>query len=98
MLTQKNKGDYPAVVTFNRPMGPGYYRLGLEFSGEGSDIFAGFIPGQFVEIDITTTAMPDPAQIPSHLKDAMTRQILLRRSLSRTWVTAPISVASTAVP
>ena len=63
-------------------MGPGYYRLGLEFSGEAAKVFAGFMPGQFVEIDITTTAMPDPAQIPPHLEDAMARQILLRRPFS----------------
>ena len=82
MLTIKNKGDFPAVVTENRPMGPGYYRLGLEFSGQGAEVFAGFMPGQFVEIDITTTAMPDPDKIPAHLKDAMSRQILLRRPFS----------------
>lgn len=82
MLATKTKGDYAAVVTFNRPMGPGYYRLGLEFSGEGADVFAGFMPGQFVEIDITGTAQPDPAKIPAHLQDAMSRQILLRRPFS----------------
>jgi len=82
LLALKKKGDYPAVVTFNRPMGPGYYRLSLEFSEEGATVFAGFMPGQFVEIDITTTAMPDPTKIPSHLEDAMTRQILLRRPFS----------------
>ncbi len=82
MLAIKNKGDYPAVITFNRPMGPGYYRLGLEFSDEGAEVFAGFMPGQFVEIDITSTGMPDPAVIPTHLKDAMSRQILLRRPFS----------------
>jgi dihydroorotate dehydrogenase electron transfer subunit len=82
LLAIKNKGDYPAVITFNRPMGPGYFRLGLEFSGAGADVFAGFVPGQFVEIDITSTGMPDPAVIPAHLKDAMSRQILLRRPFS----------------
>jgi dihydroorotate dehydrogenase electron transfer subunit len=78
----KNKGDFSAIVTENRPMGPGYYRLALEFSGEAAEIIAGFMPGQFVEIDITSTAMPDPAVIPAHLKDAMSRQILLRRPFS----------------
>ncbi|NQV34865.1 MAG: dihydroorotate dehydrogenase electron transfer subunit [Phycisphaeraceae bacterium] len=82
MLTIKNKGDFSALVTDNRPMGPGYYRLALEFSGEAANVFSGFMPGQFVEIDIATTAMPDPAQIPPHLADAMTRQILLRRPFS----------------
>jgi len=80
--TLKTKGDYPAVVTFNRPMGPSYYRLGLAFSGEGASVFSGFMPGQFVEIDITSTAMPDPALVPPHLEDAMVRQILLRRPFS----------------
>jgi dihydroorotate dehydrogenase electron transfer subunit len=78
----KKKGDFAAIVTTNRAMGPGYYRLGLEFSGQGADVMAGFMPGQFVELDITSTAMPNPAMIPPHLKDAMARQILLRRPFS----------------
>ncbi|MCF7976078.1 MAG: hypothetical protein K9N55_19830 [Phycisphaerae bacterium] len=82
MFSRKIKGDYPAIVTYNRAMGPGYYRLGLEFSDQGAEVMAGFMPGQFVEIDMTTTAMPDPARIPAHLEDAMTRQILLRRPFS----------------
>ena len=82
MLATKNKGDFPAEVTENRPMGPGYFRMALEFTGQGAEVMAGFMPGQFVEIDITTTAMPDPAAVPPHLKDALSRQILLRRPFS----------------
>lgn len=78
----KNKGDFAAKVTENRSMGPGYFRIGLEFSGPGAEVMAGFMPGQFVEIDVTSTAMPDPDQVPAHLKDAMSRQILLRRPFS----------------
>jgi len=82
------KGLFEARVFFNRQIGPGFHRLGLEFSREGADAFAGFEPGQFAQVDLSTTALPPPEKIPDGLRDAAGRKILLLRPFSFAEVTA----------
>ena len=80
--TLRTKGDFPGTVTFNRPMGRAYYRMGIAFSGEGARIMAAMKPGQFVEIDLTHVPLPPEDTIPEHLRDAAIRQLILRRPFS----------------
>jgi dihydroorotate dehydrogenase electron transfer subunit len=54
----------------------------MEFSGAGAEAIAAFRPGQFVQIDLSTAALPRPEDIPQHLADAARREILLRRPFS----------------
>jgi len=78
----QRRGDFPAQVTLNRPMGSCYYRLSLAFAGTGAAVMAGFVPGQFVEIDLSEVSLPAPDRIPGHLRDASVRQCILRRPFS----------------
>ncbi|UCC98405.1 MAG: dihydroorotate dehydrogenase electron transfer subunit [Phycisphaerales bacterium] len=82
------RGTFEAVVSFNRRIGPGFCRLGLEFSGEGAKAFAHFEPGQFAQLDISNTALPSPEAVPDHLRDAAGRNVLLRRPFSFAQMTA----------
>jgi dihydroorotate dehydrogenase electron transfer subunit len=82
------KGTFEAVVSFNRRIGPGFYRLGLVFEGEGAKAFARFEPGQFAQLDLSNTALPSAEAVPEHLRDACGRKILLRRPFSFAQVTA----------
>jgi dihydroorotate dehydrogenase electron transfer subunit len=81
------KGMFEAKVSFNRQIGPGFHRLGLEFSGEGAQAFANFQPGQFAQLDLSNTALPPVDKIPDDLRDAAGRKILLRRPFSFAEVT-----------
>ena len=76
------KGDFRAVVLCNRRIGARNYRLRLRFSSEANQAFSGFQPGQFVEIDLSQTALPPAHTIPADLADKAVRQILLRRPFS----------------
>ncbi len=82
-----NKGVFKAVVSWNRQIGPRFYRLGLEFSGTGAEAFAKFTPGQFAQLDLSTAALPPAQAIPDDLVDVARREILLRRPFSFTDVT-----------
>jgi len=82
------KGVFEATTSSNRQIGQRFYRLRLEFSGDGASAFADFQPGQFVELDLSRTALPSPETIPEDLLDAAERNILLRRPFSFTNVTA----------
>jgi len=81
------RGLYSAVVSSNRQIGERFYKLKLEFSGSGAKAFSKFKPGQFAQLDLSTTALPEPSSIPEDLADASRRQILLRRPFSFTDVT-----------
>jgi dihydroorotate dehydrogenase electron transfer subunit len=81
------KGMFEAEVCSNRQIGQRFYKLRLEFSGDGAKAFADFGPGQFAELDLSSTALPPPAKIPEDLLDAAGRNILLRRPFSFAEVT-----------
>jgi dihydroorotate dehydrogenase electron transfer subunit len=72
------------IVTSNRRIGKNFYKLKLEFSGSAAEAFKKFKPGQFAQLDLSTTALPSPSNIPEDLADASTRQIILRRPFSFT--------------
>lgn len=76
------KGVFSAVVSSNRQAGERLYRLRLEFSGAGAELFAKFKPGQFAQIDLSATALPPAEKIPEGLRDSAGRSILLRRPFS----------------
>ncbi len=78
----KTKGKFSASVSFNRQIKPRYWRLGLEFSGEGAVAFGGTRPGQFAELDLSGAAVPAEKAIPEDLRDAAKREVLLRRPFS----------------
>ncbi len=83
-----NKGIFCAAVRANKQLGQRFYRLGLEFSGAGAEVFANFKPGQFVELDVSGTALPPAEAIPEDLVDVSGRKVLLRRPFSFCDVTA----------
>ena len=41
MADRLSKAVFDAAVSFNKQIGRKFYRLGLEFSGAGADVFAG---------------------------------------------------------
>ena len=77
-----NKRVFSAGVRSNKQIGQRFYRLGLEFTGDGAKVFAKFRPGQFAELDLCGTALPPAEKIPEDLADAGQRNILLRRPFS----------------
>lgn len=78
----KRRGDHEARVTYNRQLGKHCYRLGLEFSGDAARLFATFQPGQFVQLEVTSLALPPAEKIPAHLQDQAWRHVMLRRPFS----------------
>ena len=56
--------------------------MGLQFSGPGAEAFIKTRPGQFAQFDLSHISLPAPETIPDELKDAATKQILLRRPFS----------------
>jgi dihydroorotate dehydrogenase electron transfer subunit len=76
------KGVFTATVLSNRQIRECFYTMGVEFSGEGARAFAAFRPGQFVQIDVSTLAVPPQDKMPVDLRDASRRNILLRRPFS----------------
>jgi dihydroorotate dehydrogenase electron transfer subunit len=56
--TSSAKGMFSAIVSSNRQIGQRFYRLKLEFLEEAADVFAGFKPGQFVQLDVYGAALP----------------------------------------
>jgi dihydroorotate dehydrogenase electron transfer subunit len=81
-ISKPNKGMFDAVVFANRQIGRRFYRLGLEFSGDGAAAFAKARPGQFAEIDLCSIPLPPAEEITEDLRDAAERKILLRRPFS----------------
>ncbi|MBN1508772.1 MAG: dihydroorotate dehydrogenase electron transfer subunit [Sedimentisphaerales bacterium] len=82
------KGIYTATVLSNRRIRECFYTMDVEFSGEGARTFAGFRPGQFLQIDVSTLALPPQDRVPVELQDASRRSVLLRRPFSFADVTA----------
>ncbi len=56
--------------------------MGLQFTGAGAEAFIKTRPGQFAQFDVSNVALPAPEMIPDDLKDAATKQVLLRRPFS----------------
>jgi len=83
-INSVERGLFSAVVSSNKQIGERFYKLKLEFSGSGAKAFSKFKPGQFAQLDLSTTALPSPVSIPEDLADASRRQILLRRPFSFT--------------
>ncbi len=80
--SKPSKGAFDAVVLANKQIKDRFYRLGLEFSGDGAAAFAKARPGQFAELDLSCIALPPIEGIPEDLLDATQRKILLRRPFS----------------
>jgi dihydroorotate dehydrogenase electron transfer subunit len=76
------------IVTSNRRIGEQFYKLKIEFSGSAAEVFKKFKAGQFVQIDLSTAALPASSNIPPELTDVSGRHILLRRPFSFTEVTS----------
>jgi len=82
------KGNFAATVLSNRRIGECFWRMDLEFAGDGAKVFAQFHPGQFIEVDVSEVGLPPEDQIPADLRDACKRNVLLRRPFSFADVTA----------
>jgi len=82
------RGVFTAEVLGNEQIGECFYKMGLEFTGAGAMAFAGFRPGQFIQVDVSSVALPPEDKIPPYLRDACRRNILLRRPFSFADVTA----------
>jgi dihydroorotate dehydrogenase electron transfer subunit len=76
------KGQYKATVIANKQIRQRFNKLRLEFSQEAAKVFSGFMPGQFVQLDVSDIALPPEEDIPNDLHDAADRKILLRRPFS----------------
>jgi dihydroorotate dehydrogenase electron transfer subunit len=76
------KGVFTAKVRSNRIIGPGFYRILLEFKGDGAKAFSKYKAGQFAQLDLSNSPVPDEESIPEELRDKAQRQILLRRPFS----------------
>jgi dihydroorotate dehydrogenase electron transfer subunit len=83
-----NKGIFNCAVLSNKQIGEHFYKLRLEFTGAAAEVLSRFTPGQFVQIDVSTVALPPAEKIPEHLRDSAHRSILLRRPFSFADVTA----------
>jgi dihydroorotate dehydrogenase electron transfer subunit len=81
-VSKSNKGMFDAIVFANKQIRGRFYRLGLEFSGDGAAAFAEVRPGQFAELDLSFVALPPIGEIAEDLRDAAGRKILLRRPFS----------------
>lgn len=81
------KGPFTAAVVSNRRIGECFWTMTLRFSGDGAKAFAGFKPGQFIQIDVSEVALPPIETIPYHLRDEAHRHVLLRRPFSFASVT-----------
>jgi len=80
--TKASKGVFAATVTSNRQIGRRFYRLGLDLKGSAAEVFAGYKAGQFVQIDLSGTALPPQEAIAEELRDTSSRNIILRRPFS----------------
>lgn len=80
-MTSK-KRLFTAKVISNKIIRSGFCKLRFEFDPVGGQAFGGVMPGQFAEIQLSQTALPNEKQIPEELADRAARQILLRRPFS----------------
>lgn len=77
-----NKGIFAATVAANKSISNCFYRISLEFTGQGAMSFLSAKPGQFIEIDLSKAAIPFDVVIPNGLVDSVQRNVLLRRPFS----------------
>jgi len=82
MVNGKSKGIFTATVVSNRRIGECLYTMDLEFAGDGAKAFAAFRPGQFLQVDASTLALPPEDKISPELRDSCRRGVLLRRPFS----------------
>jgi len=87
MANRKSKGIFTATVRSNRRIGECFYTMDLEFAGAAAKAFAGFRPGQFLQVDVSALALPPEDKIPAQLRDTCRRNVLLRRPFSLADVT-----------
>jgi len=78
---QTKKAVVEATVVCNKQIRGSFYRLSVEFADSGVG-FAGYKPGQFVQIDLSRTSLPAAARIPEELAESAERAVLLRRPFS----------------
>lgn len=76
------KGCFSAVVNVNKKIGPRFYKLVLHLYRKAAEAFAKTQPGQFIEIDLSSAALPPDRQIPDNLADTVKRGVILRRPFS----------------
>jgi dihydroorotate dehydrogenase electron transfer subunit len=76
------KGIFEASVLSNQKIRQCYYSLDLQLDAKGSEFFSNVVPGQFLELDLSSVSLPDASVIPDHLKDSSQRPVLLRRPFS----------------
>lgn len=76
------RGLFDALVYSHKHIKEQFFRLVLEFSGEGAEAFGKTKPGQFAQIDLSKAALPAAEKIPQELADAVERKTLLRRPFS----------------
>jgi dihydroorotate dehydrogenase electron transfer subunit len=76
------RGIFSATVCANKQIRERFYRLVLEFSGDGAEAFAKTGAGQFAQLDLSETPLPPVEAIPDDLTDVAERKILLRRPFS----------------
>ena len=77
-----DRGVFSASVYANKQIRQRFYRLGLEFYGDGAQCFGKAKPGQFAQLDLAGTCLPPAEAVPEELADAAGRKILLRRPFS----------------
>jgi dihydroorotate dehydrogenase electron transfer subunit len=80
--SSEKKGVFIALVRDNVAIKGRFYRLSLQLDGVGALAFSQVIPGQFVEVSLSETALPPAENIPDNLLDSSQRQIILRRPFS----------------
>ena len=76
------KGVFQAEVLSNQQIRRCYYRLNMQFDATGSRLFQNIIPGQFLQLDLSTVSLPESKYIPDNLKDKAAKQVMLRRPFS----------------
>jgi len=82
MKKKINKGLFSAKVRGNINTGRCFYRIEMELAGVPAKVFAQAQPGQFAQIDLSTTALPPQDSIAHKLRDSSGRNIILRRPFS----------------
>ncbi len=73
------RGIYEGTVISNKKVGERFYRLSIEFEGDGAEVLSGYRPGQFIELDVSGAALPRENSVPEAIRDKLSRRILLRR-------------------
>lgn len=81
-MTKIKKGPFWAKVCGHKQTGRTFYKLSLELTGDGAKSFSKTIPGQFVQIDLSTIALPPIETIPDEFAQQSRRGLLLRRPFS----------------